>query len=223
LKRLGDALASSIGKKFVMGITGLLLCGFLVGHLTGNLLIYVGAEKYNDYAHMLHSQKLLLPVVEIGLLLLFLAHLYLAFRTSRENRAARNQQYAVKASKIESAGANKLQRSDTWMLVSGIVVLLFVLLHLVDMRFELRPDVNYGTLTPFEKTVLILETPLTFWVYIIGCVFLGFHLSHGFASAFQSLGLSHPRFNSAIRCISLVFALVIALGFASFPVWFNFQ
>lgn len=215
---LVKTLSSSIGKKFVMGVTGLLLCGFLVAHLAGNLLMYVGADAYNEYAHALHSQKILLPIAEVSLLALFAAHIVLAFRTSRENRAARSTSYAVKASKIDGGSPNSLARADTWMLVSGGVVLLFLILHLVDMRLELRPDIDYSNASPFERTVRVLRTPLTCLGYLAGSLFLGLHVSHGFASAFQSLGVNHPKWTPWIQIIALIFAIVIALGFASFPV-----
>lgn len=219
MKWLVNALATSIGKKFVMGLTGLLLCGFLVVHLAGNLLLYVGADAYNHYAHSLHEQKALLLVAEIGLLLLFLAHIVLAIRLTMENRAARKSRYLVQVSKIDGQNFNKLAGADAWMFVSGSIVLGFILLHLVDFRFELRSELVYEGKEPFQKALMVLQTPLTFGVYIVGALFLGWHLSHGFASAFQSLGINHPKYNGLIRGVSLVFAIAIALGFASFPLW----
>src|SRR4029077_15657222 len=98
---LVKACGSSIGKKIVMAITGLALCGFLVVHLGGNLLLYVGAEKYNHYAHTLHAQEHLLLVAEIGLLILFAGHIWLAFSTKIENDAARPVGYAMRRSKMD--------------------------------------------------------------------------------------------------------------------------
>jgi len=95
------AFSTSIGKKVVMAITGLALCGFLIVHLGGNLLLYVGAEKYNQYAHALHAQELLLLVAEIGLLILFVGHIWLAFSTKSENDSARPVDYAMRRSKME--------------------------------------------------------------------------------------------------------------------------
>ncbi|MEX2286017.1 MAG: succinate dehydrogenase cytochrome b subunit [Planctomycetaceae bacterium] len=223
MKWLVNALSTSVGKKFVMGITGLLLCGFLVVHISGNLLLYAGPAAYNDYANSLHEHEWLLAVAEVGLLLLFLAHIVLAFRTTRENRAARETGYEMKVSKKDNAREfHKLARSDSWMFVSGAVVLAFVLLHLWDFRFEARSDIAYATMQPFEKAVAILQTPLSFSAYIVGSLFLGWHLTHGFASAFQSLGLNHPKFNPLVRWLSLLFAFAVGLGFASFPLWAMF-
>jgi succinate dehydrogenase / fumarate reductase cytochrome b subunit len=210
------ALSSSIGKKFILGITGLLLCGFLVVHLAGNVLMYVGAEQYNHYAHALHEQVVLLTVAEIGLLVLFLAHLALAGVTSWENRKSRNQEYAVKETK---QGQPLLQFfPHNWMLATGFVVFLFILLHLADFRLEWRNNIAAEE-EPFEKAVRLLKDPITFVGYIAGVLVLGLHLSHGFASAFQSLGISHPKYNKCIKVLGTAFAVVVAVGFASFPLW----
>lgn len=225
------ALTSSVGKKFVMGITGLLLCGFLVIHLAGNLLLYVGAEQYNHYAHSMHSQEWLVNIAEVGLLALFVAHLFLAIRLTLENRAARQFRYDTKQSKQSAPTTNV--HPDSWMFISGAVVLAFLLVHLADFRFELRDldDVAYKTTTadgeivdkePFDKAVALLQNPVSNIVYIIGSVLLAIHLSHGFASAFQSLGMNHPKYNGLIRVAGIVFAIVIGIGFASFALCANF-
>lgn len=217
------ALSSSVGKKFVMGITGLLLCGFLVTHLAGNFLLYVGEEDYNHYANELHGKyQNLVYVAEVGLIALFLAHIGLAIQTSRENKAARGRDYAVKESKLDTSKG--IWRAENWMFVSGAVILGFVILHLIDMRLHawgLRPDLagHFEGKEHFEITVMVLQTPLSRWGYLIGCAFLAWHLSHGFASALQSLGLNHPKYNPWFRPISIMFAVVIGLGFASFVLW----
>lgn len=209
------ALNSSLGKKFVMGITGLLLCGFLVAHLAGNFLLYVGPQAYNEYAHALHKQAALLVVAEIGLLVLFLAHVYLAFATSQQNNRARKTDYSMKQSKIPNR--QMALRAENWMFTSGAIVLLFVLLHLADFRFELR-NPAVATMEPYDKAVVILSDRITQVGYTVGCIILGVHLAHGVASAFQSLGLNHPRYRKAIQTFGALFAVVIALGFVSFPV-----
>ncbi len=212
-------LSSSIGRKFVMGITGLGLCGFLVAHLAGNLKLFAGAKAFNEYAHFLHSLEVL-PIAEVGLLLLFLAHLYLAFVTSAANTAAREDEYTMKQSKQPSGLLSATP--STWMFASGAIVLGFVLLHLIDLRMGLRPDIKYldehDTAAPFANTLAVLSNPLSAIVYIIGSIALGFHLSHGFASAFQSLGLNHPKYMPLIKLAGRIFATVIAVGFASLPV-----
>jgi succinate dehydrogenase / fumarate reductase cytochrome b subunit len=207
-------LSSSIGQKFVMAITGLLLCGFLAAHLAGNLLLFLGAEWFNDYAHKLHAQWELLLVAEVGLLVLFLTHIYLAFATAFGNSRAREEPYAVKRTKIPG----RVIGANTWMFTSGAVVLGFLLLHLVDMRLgmsglNLRGFKYEGE--HFDKTLMVLSNPVSRGVYVIGAIVLGIHLSHGFSSAFQSLGLNHPKYMPLIKLVGRIFAVVIAVGFAS--------
>jgi succinate dehydrogenase / fumarate reductase, cytochrome b subunit len=208
-------LSSSIGQKFVMGITGLLLCGFLAAHLAGNLLLFAGAEWFNDYAHKLHEQWELVAVAEAGLVVLFLAHIYLAFATSFGNAQARDEQYAIKQPKVRG----RVIGANTWMFASGAVVLGFVLLHLVDLRLGLRPGMKYlhesDPSAPFKNTLMILSNPVSRVFYTIGAIILGIHLSHGFASAFQSLGLNHPKYMRLIKIVGLLFSVAIAVGFAS--------
>ncbi|MDB4614334.1 succinate dehydrogenase cytochrome b subunit [bacterium] len=224
------ALSTSIGQKFVMGITGLLLCGFLVAHLGGNFFLFVGADAYNDYAEALHKQEALLKVAEAGLIVLFAVHLYLAFVTTRGNKVARGSRYAMTETKqdvhVVPGG------SSSWMFVTGSIVLGFVILHLVDFTFQVRPDIEYSTTseagdvvarTPFEKAKTILSNPVSAVVYLIGCIALGVHLAHGFGSAFQSLGLNHPRYKKIIQTTSVAFGWLIAVGFISFVAWAFWQ
>jgi succinate dehydrogenase / fumarate reductase cytochrome b subunit len=224
LNWLFKALSSSVGKKFVMAITGLSLCLFLVIHLSGNLLLYVGEETYNHYAEALHAQGMLLTVAEVGLLLLFAFHLLLAAVTNRENRSARpwGIAYNRKQSKQSGAVDGSAFSPSLWMLATGLVVLVFLLLHLADLRFELRPVLDYEGKTPYAKAVAVLTNPLSYCVYFAGSLFLGVHLAHGFSSAFQSLGINHPKWNGLIRWFGILFAIVIAVGFASFAVVWGF-
>ena len=214
------ALRTSVGKKLVMGITGLLLCLFLVVHLAGNMLMLVGAEVYNNYAHALHKQEWLVKAAEVGLVVLFISHIGLGFVNTRENHEARGEiGYAEKRSKIADRKISAAVAPENWMFPTGAVVLFFLILHLADFTWEVRPDIEYAGKEAVEKAVALLQTPLTFWVYLIGSLVLGWHLGHGTASAFQSLGVNHPRYNGLIKCIGVAFAFVVGLGFAFFPLW----
>jgi succinate dehydrogenase / fumarate reductase cytochrome b subunit len=212
-------LSSSIGQKFVMGITGLLLCGFLVAHLAGNLLLFLGARPFNEYAHQLHAQWELLAIAEAGLLLLFLAHLYLAVSTTIGNFKARREQYSLKQTKIPG----RIIGANSWMFASGAVVLGFIILHLIDMRFALRPDLKYlvesDPEAAYKNTLAVISNPVSRLVYLVGVIVLGVHLSHGFASAFQSIGLNHPKYMPLIKVVGKVFAVAIAIGFASIVIF----
>ena len=229
MRWLLNALSTSVGRKVVLAITGLLLCGFLVAHLAGNLLLYVpdAGHSYNEYAHALHKQVALLAVAEVGLFGLFIAHIVIALQVSAENRAARKVGYAVTRSKQEGRYAAEGYRPDTWMLVTGIVVLGFILLHLVDFKFECRDQAFYETaagskLEPFDKAKALLSTSnlITIVGYAFGCFALLAHLAHGFQSAFQTLGINHPKYTPLIKLVGLLFAIAIGVGFASFPlIW----
>ncbi len=210
------ALSSSIGKKLLMSVTGLALCGFLVVHLSGNLLLYVGAAEYDAYAHALHAQKILLPIAETGLFLLFILHIALGLITAGENRAAREVKYDTQRSKVidpSSKGAPNL--ASKLMVPTGLIVLMFLLIHLGHFKL--------GIISPGDdaseaaKAGRILSEGFTQVVYLIGTLVLGIHLFHGFQSAFQTMGLNHPKYTPLIKTFGFIFAVCIGLGFASFP------
>lgn len=211
-------LTSSIGRKLVMGLTGLGLCGFLVVHLAGNLFIYKGQAAYDGYAHALHEQEWL-PLAEAGLFALFLLHIYLAFVTTWENRKARSQSYVMKESKrYDRVVTPPVGNPSSWMFISGAVILGFLLLHIIDMKLQLRSDVTYADEhQAFANAVAVLSNPISRVVYCIGTIFLGFHLAHGFSSAFQSLGLTHPKYTPTIKAIGVAFAILIGAGFFALP------
>ena len=214
-------LSTSIGQKLVMAVTGLLLCGFLVAHLAGNLLLFVGMEKYNDYAHALHSNEQLLMVAEVGLVALFLTHIGLAISTANMNRQARKQDYAEKETKqgltvLPGGGAS------SYMFATGAVVLGFTLLHLADFTFKLSHGADFYAKydgNEFLKAKALLQNPISALVYVVGCIALGVHLVHGFQSALTTLGLGHPKYKAVVRAISIAFGWAISLGFISFVLW----
>ena len=207
---------STIVQKVVIGLSGLALCGFLVAHLAGNLLIYLpegNYEAYNEYAHALHANPLL-PVAEIVLYIFFLAHIAITIRAVLANRAARPDGYAVKRSKRGKSAVTP----HNVMHITGLVVLAFLVLHLLDLRFDVRfPASAYAE--PSDRALAVLKDPLSAGLYTVGSLLLGYHLWHGFQSGFQTLGAQHPRVTPALKTLGIVFAIVVAVGFASFPVW----
>ena len=232
LRRL---LLSSIGKKYVMGLSGVLLMGFVAAHLAGNLLIFQGSAAYNDYAAKLHSLGPALWVAEIGLVALFGLHVVYAYWLAAENRASRGKdRYAIShKSKQRTTYLNLAPRS--WMAISGTVVLAFLILHLIDMRFGLRSlvDPTFGEYVDagledesgrplflrYERAIQILTTPLSFVLYTVGAVLLGFHLSHGASSWFRSVGLETYGLGGPLKKLGVALAVVVALGFASIPIY----
>jgi succinate dehydrogenase / fumarate reductase cytochrome b subunit len=207
-------LASSIGKKAVMAVSGLLLIGFLVAHLAGNLLIFAGkdGQAFDDYARKLEENPLL-PVVEVGLFLLFAVHIALALRVTGENRQARRQGYAIRA----SMGERTLASAS--MIVTGIVVLIFLIVHIVDFRVG-KLYVEDGPVSLAAMVRKRLHEPLGAAVYLIGVTALAVHLRHAFRSGLQTLGVNHPRLNPLLVRIGWALAIVLGLGFASFPILF---
>ena len=210
---MGRFLSSSLGRKFVMGLTGFMLLGFLVFHLLGNLTLY-GADDgstFTAYADKLHSLGPLMYVAEVALVLLFGIHIWMAFALTKQNRDARPDAYVVKKTIGESTVASRN------MFITGSIVLGFLIVHIINFRFA-------GGITPlhsddlYKRVVDVLSNPIYAAIYVAGMVALGFHLCHGFRSAFQSLGANHPRLNVAAKRIGIVIAVVIAVGFASFPI-----
>lgn len=215
-----DALKSSVGKKCVMGLTGLFLCFFLVVHLGGNLLLYAGEEKYDHYAHTLHANPALVLVAEVILYAAFIVHIYLAFVTNRENHEARGNPYAMKQTKRADRTFNILGFTpDTTMFVTGAVVLGFLLIHLNDFSWGIFGAEKVAGREPFDKAQTLMQDPLRAAIYAVGALFLGVHVAHGLQSAFQSLGLNHPRYRRLLVRISIVFAFIVTLGFGSFSLW----
>ncbi|MEZ6066178.1 MAG: succinate dehydrogenase cytochrome b subunit [Planctomycetaceae bacterium] len=215
---LTAALRSSVGKKFVMGITGLFLCVFLLIHLAGNLVMLAGEQAYNDYAHALHANPPLLITAEVFLYLGFLAHIYLAIATARENWAAREQRYAMSQSKQDATVRVGTLTPSTTMFATGTVIFGYLILHLSDFKFGLTGAAQEG-LEPFDKAKAILSDGLRVIAYVIGALFVGVHVSHGLASACQSLGFNHPKYNHCIRWVSRIFAIAIAAGFIGITLW----
>lgn len=215
-----NALKSSVGKKFVMGGTGLFLCFFLVVHLAGNLLLYISADAYNHYAHALHANVAFLILAEVLLYLAFAGHLLLAYATVTENLAARPIAYGhPRKSKVPGRVANFAGLTpDSTMAITGAIVLFFIIVHVADFKFE----IGWGQLEkaePFTKAQVILGSMTRKVIYLIGSLVLGVHVSHGLASAFQSLGVNHPKYTPIIKKVAMVFSLVVAVGFGSFAAW----
>lgn len=203
-------LRSSVGKKASMAITGLLLVGFLVGHLGGNLLLYKpdGGQAFDAYAHKLHSLGPLLYAAEIGLIALFGVHIAFALWTTIENRRARRSRYAVPT----DHGERTLASSS--MPITGLIVLLFLIVHLWHFRLDGRFQDD-----PSGVVRATLASPFAAVIYIVGVVALTLHLTHAIASALQTLGLNHPRWNPLLRRGGVALGIALGLGFLSIPIY----
>lgn len=212
---------SSIGKKIIVAVSGLLLIGFLVVHMLGNLLVYAGPDALNAYAKKLHDLGPLLWVARIGLLALAGVHIVATIQLTRANRAARNRQYAVDT-------ARKATRASRTMIISGLTILAFVVYHI--LHYTACVGNSYGNtaskrywLTDGSKNVYNMVVDGFSWFpasafYIIAMALLFSHLSHGFASVFQTLGLTTPKSRALIEIAGKGLALILFLGNISMPI-----
>jgi len=206
---LVKTFSSSIGKKQVMAVTGLLFCLFITVHLTGNLTIYAGKESFLSYVDHLHSIEALVTLAEFGLIFFAVLHIGMGLYLFFENRMARPVAYAVK----KSAGGQTIASSTAPY--SGALILVFVIFHLIKFRFVDKMTINDFT--------ILSDTfaDFGFWTlfYVVGVTIVAVHVSHGAWSLFQTLGLSHPKYMPFIERLAIVFSLIIGIGFASIPVF----
>ncbi|OYX14621.1 MAG: succinate dehydrogenase [Algoriphagus sp. 32-45-6] len=217
-------LNSTLGRKLIMALTGLFLILFLTGHVSGNLLLFKGdgGEAFNIYAKFMTTN----PAVKILSYLTYLSvlgHVVYSVLLSRHNKSARPVGYsAVNASP-------KVSFSSRNMGVLGTIILIFLVVHLQGFWYQMHwgdvPTVIYEGETYknlFEIVSFAFQNELLVAGYVIAMVFLGFHLSHGFASAFQTLGLNHKKYSPAINAIGRIYCIVVPALFASMPLYIYF-
>lgn len=210
-------LSSSVGTKLLIGLTGLALFVYLILHLIGNALIFAGPDIFNEYSHALISNPLIIPI-EIGLAAIFAIHIYKTVRMWFANHAARPERYVKK----EMAGhTSRKSLASSTMIWSGLVTLLFVLIHVKQFKYGTwytvadQPEVR--DLHRLESEVF--QSPLWVAFYALCTVIVGLHLRHGISSAFQSLGLDHPLYTRRLTLWGVIGAIVIGGGLALIPVW----
>ncbi len=210
------SLQSSIGRKLLVALTGVALLGFVVVHLLGNLQIYAGPDQLNAYAEGLADLGPLLWVARIGLIVLAAAHITLAIKLAAENRAARPERYAV-------SGRVQSTTSARSMLLTGLMILAFVLYHLAHFTWGIahpefsgrldaqgRHDVYSMIVASFQQWPIALT-------YALAMVLLGLHLRHGATSIFQTFGWNHPKYNKLIASIGPTLAVLIVAGNIAIP------
>ncbi|MDA0196006.1 MAG: succinate dehydrogenase cytochrome b subunit [Bacteroidetes bacterium] len=218
---LSQALSSSLGKKLLMALTGLFLIFFLTGHLLGNFLLFKedGGQSFNEYAKFMTTTPaiLLLSIVTYACIIF---HVIYSIVITIHNRNSRPVRYAV-----TNPSANSLWTSRS-MGVLGTIVLIFVVIHLKSFWYEMKfgsiPIVDYssGSMKDLYRIVNVAFTQLWYVAfYVFSMIILSFHLSHGFKSAFQTLGLSHVKYTPLIKIIGMAYAIIVPLLFASMPVY----
>lgn len=209
-------LSSSIGTKFVLAISGLCLFAFLVVHLAGNLLIFLGPEALNRWGHLLVSNPLTVPA-EIGLAVILLVHACKAILMWWDNREARPSGYVER--KWAGHPSRKNVGSAT-MIVSGPIVFAFVVWHVLTFKFGPVYEAAEPGVRDLSRLIIEAFTqPLVAGLYVVVMIVIGLHLRHGIASAFQSLGADGPRFTPLAIAAGTILAVLIAAGFAIIPIW----
>lgn len=207
---------SSVGKKYLMGISGLIWAGFVFGHMAGNMLMFIGADLYNQYGHALTS-GMLIYAVEAVLLVSIITHVGLAINLTLENRKAKGSRYAVGPS--AQKGGSLASRT---MAAQGSLILAFIILHLITFKFGTyyETTVNGVVMRDLHRLMVeVFQSPGYVAWYVVCLVLLGFHLSHGVKSIFQSFGVLTEKWSRAFHKISIVYAVVVALGFLAQPIY----
>jgi succinate dehydrogenase / fumarate reductase cytochrome b subunit len=211
--------SSSVGTKLLIGFSGLLLFAYLILHLAGNLLILGGQEMFNHYAHALVSNPLVIPA-EIALLVVFLIHIYKTVTMWAANQRARPVAYAKKT---WAGDKSRKSIASTTMIWTGLVTLVFVPVHLAQMKFGALYQIGDPPIRDLYRTEIeVFTSPLWVGIYVVCMILIGFHLRHGIASGFQSLGADHPVYTRRLVVVGTAVAVLIGGGFALIPVWVFF-
>jgi succinate dehydrogenase / fumarate reductase cytochrome b subunit len=208
--------STSVGTKILIGVTGLALFLYLIIHIAGNLLIFFGPEVYNRYAYTMEVRNPALPAIEIALLLVFLVHIYKTVTMFLSNQGARPVGYAKK--KRAGRPSRKSIASST-MIVSGLWLLAFLLVHVKAFRFSPEYPWPAGGRDLYRQEFETLSNPFVVGFYVLSMVVVGSHLWHGVASGFQSLGADHPTITPKLLVAGKVLAVLIAVGFIVIAAW----
>ena len=196
-----------------MALTGLAWFGFLIGHVTGNFLLFSGEEKFDAYAKMLEDTGGLLIIAELTLIAFLATHVYSAIRLTNANRAARPQTYAVNTTRGRASLASRT------MAAGGIILLIFIVTHVYMFKFGATDIKEDGARALYALVMDSFQNPLVVIWYVLAMLALGLHLSHGFGSAFQTLGVLNPAWRTKLKSGGIVFGWAIAACFISMPIY----
>jgi len=205
---LTNSLGTSVGKKLMMAVTGLGFCCFLTIHLVGNLTLYGGKDFFNAYVEHLHSLGPLVTLAEVGLLVFAVIHVLTGLLLFYQNYKARPVRYWVN----KRAGGRTL--GSATMPYTGVILLLFIIFHLINFHF-----VDKTETTTFQLLSQAFANPVYIFIYMFAVVIAAIHVSHGLWSAFQTLGADHPKYTPFLRGLSIVFSVVIGVGFGFLPIY----
>lgn len=212
-------LRSTNGQKAVMAVTGAVLVLFLIGHMLGNLKIFLGADSFNSYAEWLRTAgepavpaRGLLTVTEVALVVAVALHMWAAISLTRRAARARPVKYAARR---RSQASGYVARTMRW---GGVIIVLFVVWHLLDLTFGVVNPRN-GAATPYDRIVAGFD-PSRWWVtafYVVALVMMGLHLRHGLWSAFQTLGLATGGRRRVLNLLAVAVSVLLVAGFLTVP------
>jgi succinate dehydrogenase / fumarate reductase cytochrome b subunit len=217
-----NIFGTSLGKKYVMAITGLVMFLFVIGHLAGNLQIFLGPESINRYGHFLQTNPELIWPARIILLLMLVLHIWAAIKVSAENKAARPVGYVA----YQPVGSSYASRT---MLMSGLIIFVFIIYHLLHFTVQTQyinfTGKSFATFVDPERRHDIFQMMVVgfsnIWVsafYILGMALLCLHLSHGVSSMFQSIGWKNKAYGPLLDQLARVVAILIFIGYSSIPI-----
>jgi len=222
-KKPGGFLTSSSGKKVIMAITGAVMVVFLVGHMVGNLKIFVGRDSFDEYALALRTMleplapyRALLTIVEVVLVVSVGLHMWAAVSLARRARAARPVKYVAKKSQARGYTTHIMR-------YGGVTILLFLIWHLLDLTFGVVNPKGFDA-SPADRMIAGFD-PSRWWVtllYVVGTVMLGLHLRHGVWSAFQTLGWAGRDRDKVLRLGAALLSAVLVAGFLTPPLAITF-
>jgi succinate dehydrogenase / fumarate reductase cytochrome b subunit len=209
MSQVVEFFSSTLGKKVLMAVTGIILFGFVVGHMLGNLQIYLGAERLNHYAELLQANKPFLWTFRTVILFCVGVHIVAAVQVWLRNRAARPVKYKV----FRPPAVDYAARTMVW---SGPILALFITYHLLDFTVgSANPDFVRGEV--YHNVVASFSQPLIALFYMAANLLLAFHLYHGLWSLFQTFGWDHPRIRGWRRVVAVFFSVLIGAANMSIP------
>ncbi len=214
MSSLSKAFTSSIGRKFVMGLTGLFLISFLIVHVSINALIFLNdsGETFNVAADFM-GHNIVIRIMEIGLFAGIILHIVQAIMLTAQNNAARPQKYAY-----NKASANSKWYSRSMGLL-GTLILMFLVLHLYHFWWPTKVAVyTHESHNTFQSIVMIFQELWVVVVYVLGVISLGYHLLHGFQSSFQTMGWNHKKWTPVVKSVGLWFSIIVPIIFALMPI-----
>lgn len=217
-----EAFQSQVGRKILTGLTGVLLVFFIIFHLLGNLAIFGEPNAMNSYSYFLHQLGPLLWIARIGLVLIFVVHAWIGISIWFGKKRARPQDYKVYSSK---GGPSKQSLSSRSMAFTGVVLLIFVMIHVNTFALGDMGTVTVEGVEMHDIKTLVLDTfanPFYAFGYTFVMFLLGIHLGHGIWSAFTSLTLSSPKVSAMVYTAGVIIAVLLAIGFLFIPLYIYF-